>query len=352
MTTSLYELVARLPLTVDGYRLEPRALDTGASWVRRTTVVVLTGLGLEGVGEDVNYEAADQFAFRKNGSTLALAGEFDLDGFSRHLDAFETFPKLPREHGVRLYRRWAFESAALDLALRQARLSLAGALGLKPRPLRFVCSLGLGSPPTLEPIRRRLERNAGLAFKVDYAEDWTPELMRELAGLTCVEIVDFKGQYRGVFRGPAGNPDHYRQIAELLPGALLEDPEWNEATSDALEPFRDRVSWDATIHSLADIERCPFPPRVINVKPSRFGYLSELLRVYEFCRRRGIAMYGGGQYELGPGRGQAQYLASVFHPEAPNDLAPRVYNEPSLPERPPRSPLAVRTEPAGFQLAM
>ena len=33
-------------------------------------------------------------------------------------------------------------------------------------------------------------------------------------------------------------------------------------------------------------------------------------------------MYGGGQFELGPGRGQIQYLASVFHPDGPNDVAP------------------------------
>ena len=27
-------------------------------------------------------------------------------------------------------------------------------------------------------------------------------------------------------------------------------------------------------------------------------------------------------FELGPGRGQLQYLASLFHPDGPNDLAP------------------------------
>ena len=32
------------------------------------------------------------------------------------------------------------------------------------------------------------------------------------------------------------------------------------------------------------------------------------------ARERGIALYGGGQFELGPGRGHIQYLASLFHP--------------------------------------
>ena len=33
-------------------------------------------------------------------------------------------------------------------------------------------------------------------------------------------------------------------------------------------------------------------------------------------------------FELGPGRGQIQYLASLFHPDGPNDVAPRAYNDP------------------------
>jgi hypothetical protein len=42
------------------------------------------------------------------------------------------------------FRNCAFESAALDLALRQAGRSPHDVLGLEPRPVRFVNSLGLG----------------------------------------------------------------------------------------------------------------------------------------------------------------------------------------------------------------
>ena len=50
-------------------------------------------------------------------------------------------------------------------------------------------------------------------------------------------------------------------------------------------------------------------------------------------------MYGGGQFELGPGRLQIQKLASVFYAGNPNDVAPSAYNE--GPPKPglPRSPL-------------
>ena len=62
---------------------------------------------------------------------------------------------------------------------------------------------------------------------------------------------------------------------------------------------------------------------MVNVKPSRFGGLRELCDAYDYCDERGIRAYGGGQFELGVGRGHIQYLASLFHPDTPNDVAPR-----------------------------
>ena len=60
-------------------------------------------------------------------------------------------------------------------------------------------------------------------------------------------------------------------------------------------------------------------------------------------------MYGGGQFELGPGRGQNQYLASLWHPDGPNDVAPSGYNLPEPPAGLPDSPLAVAAAPIGFR---
>ena len=61
-------------------------------------------------------------------------------------------------------------------------------------------------------------------------------------------------------------------------------------------------------------------------------------------------MYGGGQHELGPGRAQIQLLASLFHPRAPNDVAPAGYNEPHPPAGLPESPLEI-TPRVGFGTA-
>jgi hypothetical protein len=56
-------------------------------------------------------------------------------------------------------------------------------------------------------------------------------------------------------------------------------------------------------------------------------------------------------FELGPGRGQIQYLASLFHPDSLNDVAPRAYNEPEPREGLPPSPLEPAPSPTGFRWA-
>ena len=108
---------------------------------------------------------------------------------------------------------------------------------------------------------------------------------------------------------------------------------------DTLDPYKERISWDYPCQSFSDVMTLPVT-QWMNIKPSRFGLLSELLRVIEYCLARGIKMYGGGQFELGIGRIQAQEIASLFYPDGPNDLAPSVYNGDDLPEDAPRSPLA------------
>ena len=197
--------------------------------------------------------------------------------------------------------------------------------------MRFVVSLRLGEPPTLDPVTRRLERYPSLRFKLDPTTEWTPELIAELVATGAVDSVDFKGLYVGSIVDQPADPVLYRRVVDAFPDAWIEDPKLTEETDAILLPHRDRITWDAPIHGVADIEALPFPPRMVNVKPSRLGPLRSLFAAYEYCEARGIGMYGGGQFELGPGRGHIQYLASIFHPDTPNDVAPGGYNDPDVP---------------------
>ena len=142
----------------------------------------------------------------------------------------------------------------------------------------------------------------------------------------------------------------YRRVLEAFPDAWIEDPDIVTAeTAAALADVHDRITWDAPIHSIDDIEALPFAPRMVNLKPSRIGGLKKLCDTYDYCAERGIGAYGGGQFELGPGRGQAQYLASLFHADTPNDLAPVGYNENEPGPGCPPARCRRRPAPSGFR---
>jgi L-alanine-DL-glutamate epimerase-like enolase superfamily enzyme len=347
---STFARLADLPLAIEGHEFERLEHPVSTEFTRVTTIVRLRGGGEEGLGEDVVYSAEDHERFRGPGSELPLAGEWTIGSFSAHLDGLELFPTPPEMEAFRDYRRWGFESAALDLALRQAGESLAEALGRTAQPVRFVVSMRLGwEQSSIAPLRRVLDAHPGTRFKLDPVPDWTPELIDGLAALGVVDSVDLKGQYTGTVVDNPANPALYRLVAEGFPEAWIEDPALTAETEPVLLPHRERITWDAPIHSVADIEELPFPPRMINIKPSRFGSLNRLLDAYDYCTRGAIGMYGGGQFELGVGRGQIQYLASLFHPDTPNDVAPGEFN--LAPTKPglPTSPLAPAPAPAGFR---
>jgi L-alanine-DL-glutamate epimerase-like enolase superfamily enzyme len=283
------------------------------------------------------------------GPVLALAGSFTVASFCERLAGQRLFPEPPQREVSERYRTWAYESAALDLALRQAGTTLHAALGREPEPVRFVVSLRLGEPPSLEPVRARLDLYPGLRFKLDPTSSWDEALIAELVATGAVDSVDFKGYYAGSIVDQPADPVLYRRVAEAFPEAWIEDPALTEETDAALASHRERFSWDATIHSIEDIESLPYPPRMVNIKPSRLGGLRSLLDAYDYCAERGIGNYGGGQFELGVGRGQNQYLASLFHADAPNDVAPTGFNLPQPAAGLPASPLAPAPSALGFR---
>jgi len=345
-----FDLLADLPLRVDDYALERRELKVSDEFTRISTVIHLRGAGEEGVGEDVTYDPPDQETLQAAGPTQPLAGERSLADFCELVGGLDLFPGGIEREVSRRYRRWAFESAALDLALRQAGQPLHAVLGREPRPVTFVVSLRLGEPPTLEPIERRRERYPGLRFKLDPTSSWDEALVARLRDSGAVDSLDFKSFYTGTPVDQPTDPALYRLVVDAFPDAWLEDPDVHHPeTAKILAPHHDRITWDAPIHTVADIEALPFPPRMVNLKPSRLGGLRTVCEAIDHCAARGIAAYGGGQFELGPGRGQIQYLASLFHPDTPNDVAPTGFHRAPPPAGLPESPMPPAPAPTGFR---
>jgi hypothetical protein len=353
-----FDAIADLPLEIESCSFEGLGISLG-EFERLTTLVKFSGGGEEGIGEDVVYDAVDHIAQQDHGPPAGLAFSGTFAEFSEQLDGIDLFPAGPpeREEPSRDYRRWAFESAALDLALRQAGTNLAAALGREPKPVNFVNSMRLaGMDPeersSIEPLLARLAVYPTLRFKLDPFNDWDDELIAALVETGAVDSLDLKGFYKGTPVDVITDPELYSKLIEAFPDAWLEDPDVTEETRPLLDPVHERVTWDAPIHSIADIEAMPWsPPQTVNVKPSRFGPIRNLFAAYDYCEQRGIGAYGGGQTELGQGRGQIQYLASIFHPDTPNDVAPGGYNDPAQATKPglPSSPLQPAIESTGFR---
>lgn len=350
--TSLWPRLAELPLRIDAARFERLALDFSPDMERVTTQIHLLGSGMEGVGEDICPYAEEHEALREAGPSLPLAGEWTLEAFSEHLATVEQWPSPPAWEAARRYRNWAFESAALDLALRQAGRPLHELLGRpEPRPVRFVNSLGLGEPPSTDTIHRRLAQCPGLRFKLDAHPAWTPDLIAELAATGAVDAIDFKGHYGEEIEDPEALVSLYDHVLDALPDALLEDPHDLPEVTARLASRLERVSYDAPVHEARALDALPLAAGRVNVKSSRVGSLRALFELYAHCEAWGLGMYGGGMGELGVGRGQVQLLAAVFHPDAPNDVAPGGWNLAEPPAGLPSGPLVPSPRPTGLRWA-
>jgi hypothetical protein len=336
-----FDRIAPLPVLIDEVAYERTSQMVGSGFERISTVIVMRGGGHEGRGEDICYTPTDHDLFPAP-ETLELGGSHTIASLSQHLDGRALFTAEPGMPASRDYRRWAFESSALDLALRQAGATLGEVVGREPAPLRFVVS-------TRFDVHDWLAVAPALEFKVDpIPGEWDSAHMHALAATGRVRVCDLKAHYHGTPVDTVPDAAFHKAIAEHFPDAVIEDPSLDADVLAALADDFERLSFDAPIHSLADIDSLPMRIKHVNIKPSRFGPLSRLLECIDACLERGTEMYGGGQFELGVGRGQVQELASLFYPDTPNDVAPPAYNAPEPVAGLPDSPLSPPPRRAGF----
>jgi hypothetical protein len=335
-----WERLRDLALNVTAVQIQEMAMVTGPQWTRRTRRIQFEGPGrvgpalFSGAGEDVSWAevSPDEILTLYPEDLLCWKGSFG--DWSARLDAREQTPAYQSLASARLsepdYLRWALESAAMELALRQIQTSLEEVLQRPAAPLHFCLSMGLGQPPSTNTVRAWRE-HGDYRFKLDASSAWTKELIAELAGLNCVDVVDLKAYYRDTPVDQEVDPELYARVAQGLPEAVLEDALPNVETKSLLAPHFARLAWDAPIHSVADIA-ATVPqdwgtPRYLNIKPSRFGTWQGLLEAYAWAEQHQVRCYGGGQFELGIGRAQAQALAALFHPQHANDLAPALFHQ-------------------------
>src|ERR687890_2384433 len=242
---SLWPRLADLPLVVESCEYDGLHAVLANDFTRVTTHVRLIGAGADGLGEDVSLMEEDGTSLHEARPALGLEGEWTLASFSEHLATLDLFVKPPEWEGALRFRNWAFESAALDLALRQAGRSLHDVLGLEPQPVRFVNSLGLGKEPSIDPVRGRLARAPGVRFKLDAEATWAPGLVDEVAATGAVDTIDFKGQYGFEVEDPEALSALYDYVLAAFPDAYLEHPHDMPEVAQRIGDQLERVSYDA-----------------------------------------------------------------------------------------------------------
>ena len=90
-----FDLLANLPVEVDGYSLAGLTAEVSPTFTRVCTVITINGGGVEGVGEDVTYHPEDHEALWAAGPILDLAGNWTLGELCARIESLDLFPVPP-----------------------------------------------------------------------------------------------------------------------------------------------------------------------------------------------------------------------------------------------------------------
>ena len=246
--------------------------------------------------------------------------------FADHLAALDQWPGAAGVgHGAALAQLGLRGGGARP---RAAPGRAGAARGARPGAAadHFVNSLGLGDPPSVDTIRGassatrpalQARRRAGLV-----AGD-----RRRARGTGAVHTVDFKGRYGLEVEDVGALRRDVRARARRLPRGAARGPARPARDHAARGPHADaRQLRRADPHGRRP--RRAVAARAHDQRQALAGSArcATFRRSTPQCEERGLALYGGGMGELGVARGQVQLLASLFHPDGPNDIAPPGYN--------------------------
>jgi len=291
---ALHAALLDLPVVIESVGCEVREVSL-VSYPGGVRPACIVRVG-EGRGESVAWTTAAHEAFRARLSAV-LRGRWRIGAWAAAMAVRFRDP----------YERAALEGAAIDCALRQRGVRLGDLIGAEPRPARHVVSF----EAVADPIARAADEGPDVQLKIDVDPGWDDGTLVALAALGRVAVLDFK------LRGAAADAE---RAHAALPQALIEDAPgdgWSES-------LRSRTSFDAAITSAAALDALPIRPAAVNLKPARMGGVLEALACAVACDERGIPIYMGGMFEVGPARGQLAALAALLCPDAPNDIAPLV----------------------------
>jgi O-succinylbenzoate synthase len=223
------------------------------------------------------------------------------------------------------FARAGLEMACWDLFTRVRGEPLAEALGGTRREIHSGVSLGI--EPTVAGILEQVEHYLDQGYKRIKMKIGPG---KDLAYLRAVRerwpdvllMADANSAYS------LDNPEHVAAL-RALDGLRLMMIEQPLADDDIVDHARLQaqletpICLDESIHSVADARKaldlgsC----RIINIKVSRLGGLSEARRVHDLCLARDIPVWCGGMHEFGVGRAANVAICSLPGFTLPGDVS-------------------------------
>jgi o-succinylbenzoate synthase len=235
--------------------------------------------------------------------------------------AAETWAKV---RGNR-FAKAGLEMACWDLFTRVRGEPLAGAMAGTRREIHSGVSLGI--EPTVAGIVEQVEHYLDQGYKRIKMKIGPG---RDLAYLQAVRdrwpdvllMADANSAYT------LENPEHVAALRALddLNLMMIEQPLADDDIVDHARlqaQIQTPICLDESIHSVDDARKaidlgsC----RIINIKVSRLGGMSEAKRVHDLCLARGIPVWCGGMHEFGIGRAANVAICSLPGFTLPGDVS-------------------------------
>ena len=335
-----FDPIAGLPIEIEGYELEDRDRTYG-DFTRPSTSSTCAAAARRVSARTSSTTCSTTSPTATPGPVTTSPATPTLGEFCEFVGELDLFVDSPPARDIsRHYRRWAYESAALDLALRQG--GVPAPRGARPRAA--AADLRLLDPP-LE-LRRgaALQHRGGAQAARQVPGPALQARPRERLGRRADRGAqgDRRGSTcstsRASTRAPRSTstpiPELYRKVAEAFPDAWLEDPDLNDETRAVLEPHADRLTWDAPLHSLGGHHVAGAKAEARSTRSRRGSdRCGSCSRSMTTAPRRASRSTAAARASRRPGRGQIQYLASLFHPDTSNDVAPVRLQRPLGPRR-------------------
>ena len=296
------------------------------------------------MGEDGPTRGSTTSRSRKR-APCRLAGSYSLGELCGRVGGLDLFPDLPYATFEAL-RRWAFEPPRSTS--RCAGASRSVAVSRDPRPVD-VRRLHAARAPAGPRAGSRCSIATGPRFKLDPTNTGANDLMASSSRPARSTRLT-QGPLPGTPVDEQTDPVLYRGVRPRRfpkPGSRI-----------PTSPTRPPPSWSPTVTASPGTRRSirsptsrpSRSPKMVNIKPSRFGALRASVRGLRLLRARGHRRLRRRAMGARLGRGHIQYLASLFHPDTPNDMAPTGTTSPTR-RGPPDHPARSRAAETGFRWA-